>query len=195
MLTGTQQLTSSIHCCPSNSSLKLFLWALYHSRETLALSIKDCTWPIRILGLFSVLASSINATNLATFMLVFVGAWTEEVLVCVVSVMAGLEMISCAYSLVTRTAHSFLSFAVRRSYVFSAWSLECRKAEASEALRASVVSLLKKKKLIKQVALGVNVVPCLLGNVCCMIFWKKILDTFWCVCLIIDIEFCLDILC
>ena len=90
------------------------------------------------------LPSSINATNWAGLVLVVAGGSTEAVLVCVVSVMAGLEMMSCAYSLVTRTAHSFLLFAIRQSYVFSAWSLEWRKAEASEALRASVVSLFRK---------------------------------------------------
>ena len=73
------------------------------------------------------------------------GGCSETVLVCVLSVMAGLETMSWAYSLATRTAHSFLSLAVRLSYVFSAWSLEWRKVAASDALRASVVSLTKTK--------------------------------------------------
>ena len=55
----------------------------------------------------------------------------------VVSVTAGFEITSWAYSLATRTAYSFLSFADHLSYVFSACFLEWHKAEASEALRAS----------------------------------------------------------
>ena len=84
------------------------------------------------------LPSSIKPTNLASFMLVATGGCTSGVLVSVVSVMPGLEMTSCSYSLAT---HSFLSFTICRSYVFSGCSLEWPKAEPSEALRASEVSL------------------------------------------------------
>ena len=74
-------------------------------------------------------------------MLVVTGGFTQTVLLCVVSVMVGLEMISWAYSLATRTVHSFLLFAVCQRYVFLAWSLDWHKVQASEALRASEVLL------------------------------------------------------
>ena len=145
MLTGRRQFTCSIHCSPSNSSLKKFLWDLYQRSETLPSGNKACTWPTRIFGLPRVLPSSINATNWATFMLVLTGGCTRRVwLVSVLSVVPGFKMMSWAYSLATDTACSFLWFAIRRSYVFSAWFLECRKAAAREALRASEQSLSNK---------------------------------------------------
>ena len=69
------------------------------------------------------------------------GSCTQTVLLCMVSLMAGSEMISWAYSLATCTADSFLWFTVHLLYVFSAWYLEWHKTEASKALRASEVWL------------------------------------------------------
>ena len=89
------------------------------------------------------LCSSTSPTNWASCILVLAVGCTRVVSVAVVSITPGLEITSWAYSLATRTAHSFLSLAVRLSYVLSACFLEWPKAAARETLRASEVSLLK----------------------------------------------------
>ena len=72
MLMGIRQLTSLIHCCLCNWSFKKFLGAWYLNRETLPLSKRECTVPIRILGLLIGLPL-INPTNWVSFMLVVTG--------------------------------------------------------------------------------------------------------------------------
>ena len=94
-------------------------------------------------------------------------------------------MISWAYSLATCTADSFLWLAVRLLYVFSAWSLEWHKTEASEALRASEALLWKKKThSVRPQCSDLHSRKCLFHALL-----KKIHDSFSCICPIIDPEF------
>ena len=180
MLIGTRQLTSSIHCSPSNLRCTKFLGALFCSRETLPWSTKECTWPNRILGLLSVLPS-INSTNWVSFMFMVIGSCTQTVLLCMVLVMAGLEMISWAHSLATCTADSLLWLAVCLLYVFSAPSLEWHKTESSQALRASEVLLWKNKThSIRPQCSDLHSRKCLFHALL-----KKIHDSFSCICPII----------
>ena len=140
---GTRQLTSLIHCSPFNASFKKFLGALYHSRETLPLSERECTWPIWILGLLSLLPL-INPTNWVSCMLVVTGGCTQTVLLCMVSLMAGLEMILGIFS--GYMYSTFFPLFFRSSVVcFLCLVPRMHKTKASEALRASKLSLWKSK--------------------------------------------------
>lgn len=146
IVTLIKQSVSSIHVSPSRCKINKFLWSLYHKGETFPSSSKEWTCAIKTLGLLRDLPSSVIPTKWLGFIPWcsvtaggFPTAWLSR---------GPLQRLSSANSLARETA-SCLLFAIRRSYVFSAWFREWRRAAVIEALSLSVMFLWRGEQWIQ----------------------------------------------